>query len=173
VKALLVSLSIPFIGLVVSLSIPFTVPLHFSEIRNIPCIGYEEAKARKGSSLAWNIPFTGSARFGASTSRRCIGVPDKQRCAAARTYIREKGLCEREYVTDSLHTGSVCAKGLCVHREYVTDSLHTGTMCAQGLCVRRDYVTDSLPAAYTPFIGVRRDRHGKCLASGPCGEVRL
>jgi len=30
---------------------------------------------------------------------------------------------------------------------------------------------DSLPAAYTPFIGVRRGR--KCLASGPRGEVRL
>jgi len=34
----------------------------------------------------------------------------------------------------------------------------------------RDYVKDSLPAAYTPFIGVRRGR--KCLASGPRGEVR-
>ena len=29
---------------------------------------------------------------------------------------------------------------------------------------------DSLPAAYTPFIGVRRGH--KCLASGPRGEVR-
>jgi len=83
VKALVVSLSIPFIG-----------RLHFSEIRNIPSLGYEETKVRKGSSLAWNIPFIGSARFGASTSRpgRCIGVPDKERSAAARTYICEKGL---------------------------------------------------------------------------------
>jgi len=81
VKALVVSLSIPFIG-----------RLHFSEIRNIPSIGYEKTKARKGSSLACNIPFIGTARFGASTSRRCIGVPDKQRSAAARTYICEKGL---------------------------------------------------------------------------------
>ena len=111
-------------ALVVSLSIPFIGRLHFSEICNIPSIGYEETKARKGSSLAWNIPFIGTARFGASTSRRCIGVPDKERSAAARTYICEKGLCE-----------------------------------------------DSLPAAYTPFIGVRRGR--KCLASGPRGEVRL
>ena len=81
-------------ALVVSLSIPFIGRLHFSEIRNIPSIGYEETKARKGSSLAWNIPFIGTARFGASTSRRCIGVPDKERSAAARTYICEKGLCE-------------------------------------------------------------------------------
>jgi len=77
-------------ALVVSLSIR----LHFSEIRNIPSIGHEETKARKGSSLAWNIPFIGTARFGASTSRRCVGVPDKERSAAARTYICEKGLCE-------------------------------------------------------------------------------
>ena len=69
-------------ALVVSLSIPFIGRLHFSEIRNIPSIGYEETKARKGSSLAWNIPFIGTARFGASTSRRCIGVPDKERSAA-------------------------------------------------------------------------------------------
>jgi len=83
VKALDVSLSIPFIG-----------QLHFSEIRNtsIPSIGYEETKARKGSSLAWNILFIGTAQFGASTSRRCIGVPDKERSVAARTYICEKGL---------------------------------------------------------------------------------
>ena len=80
-KALDVSLSIPFIG-----------RLHFSEIRDIPSVGYEEKKARKGSSLAWNIPFIGSARFGASTSRRCIGVPDTERSAAARTYICERGL---------------------------------------------------------------------------------
>jgi len=46
VKALVVSLSIPFIG-----------RPHYSEARNIPSIGYEETKARKGSSLAWNIPF--------------------------------------------------------------------------------------------------------------------
>ena len=111
-------------ALVVSLSIPFMWRLNFSEIRNIPSIGYEETKAREGSSLVWNIPFIGTTRFGVSTSRRCIGVPDKERSAAARTYICEKGLCE-----------------------------------------------DSLPAAYTPFIGVRRDR--KCLASGPRGEVRL
>jgi len=78
--------------LVVSLSIPFIGRLHFSEIRNIPFIGYEETKARKDSSLAWNIPFVGTARFGASTSRRCIGVPDKERSAAARTYICKKGL---------------------------------------------------------------------------------
>ena len=70
---------------------------HFAEFRNIPSIGYEETKPRKGSSLAWNIPFIGTARFGASTSRRCIGVPDKQRCAAARTYICEKGLCGKQY----------------------------------------------------------------------------
>jgi len=113
VKALVVSLGIPFIG-----------RLHFSEIRNIPSIGYEETKAREGSSRAWNIPFIGTARFGASTSRRCIGVPDKEYSAAARTYICGKGLCE-----------------------------------------------DSLPAAYNPFIGVRRGR--KCLASGPRGEVLL
>ena len=111
-------------ALVVSLSIPFIGRPHFSEIRIIPSIGYEETKARKGSSLAWNIPLLGTARFGASTSRRCIGVPDKERSAAARTYICEKGLLK-----------------------------------------------DSLPAAYTPFIGVRRGR--KCLASGPRGEVRL
>jgi len=111
-------------ALVVSLSIPFTGRLHFSEIRNIPSIGYEETKARKGSSLAWNIPFMGTAQFGASTSRRCIGVSDQERSAAARTYICEKGLWK-----------------------------------------------DSLPAAYTPFIGVRRGR--KCLASGTRGEVRL
>jgi len=85
VKALDVSLSIPFIG-----------RQHFSEVRNFPFIGYEETKARKGPSLAWNIPFIGIARFGASTSRRCIGVPDKERSAAARTYICEKGLCERQ-----------------------------------------------------------------------------
>ena len=103
-------------ALVVSLSIPFIGRLHFSAIRNIPSIGCEETKAR--TSLAWKIPFTGTARFGASTSRRCMGVPDKERSAAARTCICEKGLCE-----------------------------------------------DSLPAAYTPFIGVRRGR--KCLASGP------
>ena len=72
-------------ALVVSLSIPFIGRLHFSEIRNI--IGYEETKAHKGSSLAWNIPFIGTARFGASASRICIGVPDKDRSAAARTYI--------------------------------------------------------------------------------------
>jgi len=81
VKALVASLSIPFIG-----------RPYFSEVRNIPSIGYEETKARKGSSLAWNILFIGTARFGASTSRRCIGVPDKERPAAARTYICEKGL---------------------------------------------------------------------------------
>ena len=86
--------------------------------------GYEETKAPKGSSLAWNIPFIGTTQCGASTSMRCIGVPYKERSAAARTYICEKGQCE-----------------------------------------------DSLPAAYTPFIGVRRGR--KCLASGPRGEVRL
>jgi len=112
VKALVVSLSIPFIG-----------RPHFSEIRNIPSVGYEETKARKGSSLAWNIPFIGTVRFGAFTSRRCIGVPDKERSAAAHTFAK------------------------------------------------RDYVKDSLPAAYTPFIGVRRGR--KCLASVPRGEVRL
>ena len=43
------------------------------------------------------------------------------------------------------------------------DILFTGTsrtcICEKGLC------EDSLPAAYTPFIGVRRGR--KCLASGP------
>jgi len=77
-------------ALVVSLSIPFMRRPHFSEIRNIPSKGYEETKARKGSSLAWNIPFIGIARFGASTSRKCIGVPDKERSAAARTYICEK-----------------------------------------------------------------------------------
>jgi len=83
-------------ALVVSLSNPFTGRPHFSlaEIRNIPSIGYEETKAREGSSRAWNIPFIGTARFGASTNRRCIGVPDKERSAAARTYICEKGLCE-------------------------------------------------------------------------------
>jgi len=113
VKALVVSLSIPFIG-----------RLHFSEIRNIPSIGYEEKKARKGSTREWNILFIGTARFGASTSRRYIGVPDKECSAGARTYFCEKGLCE-----------------------------------------------DSLPAAYTPFIGVRRGR--KRLASSPRGEVRL
>jgi len=111
VKALVVSIGIPFIG-----------RPHFSEVRNIPPIGYEETKARKGSSLAWNIPFIGTARFGASTSRRYVGVPDKERSAAARTYICEKGLWK-----------------------------------------------DSLPAAYTPFIGVRCGC--KCLASGPGGEV--
>ena len=111
-------------ALVVSLGIPFIGRLHFSEIRNISSIGYEETKARKGSSRAWNIPFIGTAQFGASTSRRYIGVPDKERSAVARTYICENGLCE-----------------------------------------------DSLPAAHTPFIGVRRG--GKCLASGPRGEVRL
>ena len=79
-------------ALVVSLSIPFIGQLHFSEIRNVQSIGYEETKALKGSSLAWNIPFIGPARFGASTSRRCIGVPDQERSATARTYICEKGL---------------------------------------------------------------------------------
>ena len=83
-------------ALVVSLSILFIGRLHFSEIRNIPSIGYEETKARKGSSLAWNIRFIGTVRFGASTSRRCIGVPDKQRFAAARTYT-----CAKDYVNDS------------------------------------------------------------------------
>ena len=78
--------------LVVSLSISFIGRPHFSEIRIILSIGYEETKVRKGFSLAWNIPFIGTARFGASTSRRCIGVPDKERSAAARTYICEKGL---------------------------------------------------------------------------------
>ena len=75
--------------LVVSLCIPFIWRPHFSEARNIPSIGYEEPKARKGSILAWNIPFIGIARFGASTlaRRRCIGVPDKERSVAARTYI--------------------------------------------------------------------------------------
>ena len=97
-------------ALVVSLSIPFIGRPHFPEIRNIPSIGYEGTKACKGSSLAWNIPFMGTARFGESTSN--------------------------------------------VHR-----------------FAKRDYVKDSLPAAYTPFIGVRRGR--KCLASGPRGEVRL
>jgi len=111
-------------SLVVSLSIPFIGRLHFSEIRNIPSIGYKELKARKGSSLAWNILFIGTVRFGASTSRRFIGVPDQERSATARTYICEKGLWK-----------------------------------------------DSLPAAYTPFIGVRRGR--KFLVSGPFGEVRL
>ena len=82
-KALLVSLSIPFIG-----------RPHFAEFRNIPSIGYEETKARQGSSLAWNIPFIGTARSGASTSRKCIGGPDKERSAAARTYICEKRQCE-------------------------------------------------------------------------------
>jgi len=72
--------------LVVSLCIPFIWRPHFSEARNIPSIGYEETKARKGSSLAWNIPFIGIARFGASTSGR-IGVPDQERSAAARTHI--------------------------------------------------------------------------------------
>jgi len=91
VKALVVSLSIPFIG-----------RLHFSEFRNIPSIGYEETKARKGSSLAWNIPLIATARFGASTSRRCIGVPDKQRVAAVRTYICEKELCEKEHVKGTM-----------------------------------------------------------------------
>jgi len=81
VKALVVSLSIPFIG-----------RLLFSEIRNIPSIVYEETKARRDSSLASNIPFIVTARFGASTSRRCIGVPNQERSAAARTYICEKGL---------------------------------------------------------------------------------
>jgi len=81
VKALVVSLSIPFIG-----------RLLYSAIRNIPSIGYEETKAHKGSSLAWNILFIGTAQFGASTSKRCIGVPDKERSAAARTYICEKVL---------------------------------------------------------------------------------
>ena len=84
-KALIVSLSIPFIG-----------QPHFSEICNIPSIGYQETKARKGSSHTWNIPFIKPARFGASTSGRCIGVPDKERSAAARTYICEKELCERQ-----------------------------------------------------------------------------
>jgi len=81
VKALVVSLSILFIG-----------RLHFSEICNIPSIGYEETKVRKGSNLTWNILFIGTARFGASTSRRCIGVPNKERSAVARAYICEKGL---------------------------------------------------------------------------------
>jgi len=85
VEALVVSLNILFIGLP-----------HFSEIRNIPSIGYEETNARKGSSLACNIPFIGSALFRASTSMRCIGVPDKECSAAARTYICEKGPCERQ-----------------------------------------------------------------------------
>jgi len=75
VKALVVSLSNPFIG-----------RPHFSEARNIPSIGYEETKARKDSSLAWSISFIGIARFGASTSRRCVGVPDKEQSAAAHTY---------------------------------------------------------------------------------------
>jgi len=83
-------------ALVVSLNIPFIGRPHFSDIRNIPSIGYEETKARKGSSLAWNIPFIGTARFGASTSRRCISVPNKERSASACTYICEKGLHERQ-----------------------------------------------------------------------------
>jgi len=37
--------------------------MHFSEARNVPSIGYEETKACKGSSLVWNIPFIGIARF--------------------------------------------------------------------------------------------------------------
>ena len=82
-----------------ALVVPFIGRLHFSEIRNIPSIGYEETKARKGSRLAWNILFIGTARFGAATSRRRIGVPDKERSAAARTYIREKGLCEDSLLT--------------------------------------------------------------------------
>jgi len=81
-------------ALVVSLSIPFIWRLHFSEILNIPSIGYEETKAREDSSLAWNISFTGTTRFGASTSRRCIGVPDKERSTSASKYICEKGLCK-------------------------------------------------------------------------------
>jgi len=85
VKALVVSPSIPLIG-----------RLHFAEFCSIPSVGYEETKARKGSSLAWNILFIETARFGPSTSRRCTGVPDKERSAAARTYIYEKGLCERQ-----------------------------------------------------------------------------
>ena len=72
---------------VVSLSIPFIGRPHFSEARNIPSIGYEEMKACQGSSLAWNIPSIEIARFGASTIRRCTGVPDKERSAAACTYF--------------------------------------------------------------------------------------
>ena len=63
-------------SLVVSLSILFTGQPHLSETRNILSIGYEETKARKGSSLVWNILFIGIV--GASTSRKCIGVPDKE-----------------------------------------------------------------------------------------------
>jgi len=82
VKALVVSLSIPLIG-----------RLHFSEIRNIPSRGYEETKGRKGSSRTWNILFIGTTRFGASTSRRYIGVPDKERSAQ-----RVHTFAKRDYV---------------------------------------------------------------------------
>jgi len=58
-----------------------------SEICNIPSIGYEQTKARKGSSLEWYIPFIGIALCGACTSRRCIGVSDGERSAATFTYI--------------------------------------------------------------------------------------
>jgi len=81
-KALVDSLIIPFIG---QQSCP--------EARNNTSIGYEQTKARKGSSPAWKNSSIEIAWFGASTSKRCTGVPDKERSAAARTYIRWKGLC--------------------------------------------------------------------------------
>jgi len=40
---------------VVSLSIPFIGPQRSLEARNIPSIGYEQTKVRKGSSPAWKF----------------------------------------------------------------------------------------------------------------------
>jgi len=76
VKALVVLLSIPFIG-----------QQRSPDARNIPSIGYEQKKVRQGYSPAWKISSIEIARFGASTSKKCMGVPDKKRSAAARTYI--------------------------------------------------------------------------------------
>ena len=71
---------------VVSLSIPFIRRQRSPEARDIPSIGYEQTKARKGSSPVWKISSIEIARFGASTIERCKGVPNTERSAAARTY---------------------------------------------------------------------------------------
>jgi len=85
VKALVVSPSIPFIG-----------QQRSPEARNIPSIEYEQTKARKGSSPACKNLSINIARFEASTSKRCMGVSDKERSAAVCTFMCWKGLCEKQ-----------------------------------------------------------------------------
>ena len=50
------------------------------------------ANIRYGFGREYLLGFYGEHNAG--TPIRCIGVPDKERSAAARTYICEKGLCE-------------------------------------------------------------------------------